>query len=229
MKYQQLRPILRYGGAIVFFSTLLSICDRQSAASAPLPPPRIQNQKSPVSNSVRRVNLYRVWIPGTNRWVLNRVRSVEPGAFIRRSQGAIQAGLFSDPNRAQLRITQLTSLGFRGKVTTLPLFKGSSYSSVSRPTAVTTSSNSIAVVNKNLKLVPHSKFYFVVVPGGDAELATVEARLVGSGIERQAVLIRNQPLGSHIALGPFEEHGEAKTWSKYLRGKGMDARVYFDR
>jgi hypothetical protein len=222
--------ILSYWSVIIAFSVLLSLSEAKIGATAPLPPPpNPQQRKPPQPTSSSRNNLYRVWIPGANPWVLNKVRSIEPGAFVRRSQGVIQAGLFTDPNRAKTRIKQLTSLGFKGKITTLPLFKSNSYSKVPKSAPVSTSTTSISVINRNLKLIPHSKYYFVVVPGGDAELATIEARLLGSGIEQQAVLIRDQPLGFHIALGPFEERQEAESWSKYLRKKGMDARVHFDR
>ncbi|PSB04229.1 hypothetical protein [Merismopedia glauca] len=221
--------ILRSWSAIVGFNALLFLSG-YPATSAPLPPPpNPQQRKPPNPTSSGQNYLYRVWIPGANPWVLNRVKSIEPGAFVRRSQGIIQAGLFTDPNRAKARIAQLTSLGFKGRVTTLPFFKGTNYSNPTRSLPASPSTNSVSVINRNLKLVPHSKYYFVVVPGGDAELATVEARLVGSGIEQQAVLIRDQPLGFHIALGPFQEREEAESWSKYLRNKGMDARVYFDR
>jgi cell division protein FtsN len=232
LRDRQMSQILRYCGTVLYFSALLAFNPDRSVVSAPLPPPpNTEQRKPPQPTSTTQNYLYRVWVPGVNPWVLNRVRSIEPGAFVRRSQNAIQAGLFTDQNRAKARITQLTSLGFKGRVTALPLFKGSSSTKLPQPAPVSTSTNSnrISVINRNLKLVPHSKYYFVVVPGGDAELATVEARLVGSGIEQQAVLIRDQPLGYHVALGPFEERQQAESWSKYLRKKGMDARVYFDR
>jgi cell division protein FtsN len=229
LRDRQMSQILRCCGTILCFSALLGFVPDKPVVSAPLPPPPNPQQRKPPQPTSTTQNLYRVWIPGVNPWVLNRVRSIEPGAFVRRSQNAIQAGLFTNQNRAKARIRQLTSLGFKGRVTSLPLFRGTSSAKLPQPTPVSTSTNRVSVINRNLKLIPHSKYYFVVVPGGDAELATVEARLVGSGIEQQAVLIRDQPLGYHIALGPFEERQQAESWSKYLRKKGMDARVYFDR
>ncbi|MBW4575186.1 MAG: hypothetical protein KME08_07870 [Aphanothece sp. CMT-3BRIN-NPC111] len=149
--------------------------------------------------------LYRVEISGDSPLLLAQVRKIEPQAFVRPGEGIIQAGVYSKESSAQQRLQELELLGIRAQITTI---------SAGTPTYAKPAS---------------SKFYFVVIPEGKANLAEIEAQLIGLGLSQEAVRPREQPRGSHVAVGPFANRNEAERWNNYIRSFGMDARVYYGR
>jgi cell division protein FtsN len=38
---------------------------------------------------------------------------------------------------------------------------------------------------------------------------------------------RDAPLGTHVAIGPFDQRAQASRWSSQLQSEGLNARVYF--
>lgn len=70
--------------------------------------------------------------------------------------------------------------------------------------------------------------YYVVVPGRAAELTGLANQVVGLGASPSLVQARTNPRGPHIAIGPYDDHGIAREWSRYLRDSGLDARVHFE-
>lgn len=61
-------------------------------------------------------SMYRVEIKGTSYSLLEQVRTVVPGAFPRRREGVIQAGVFSQEFSAQRRMRELAARGIAAHV-----------------------------------------------------------------------------------------------------------------
>lgn len=98
------------------------------------------------------------------------------------------------------------------------------------PTSVPTQSNvappptSAPVVNNQ---VPSG--YYVVIPGGSAELQNIANRVMALGAPNSLVLTRTSPRGPHVAVGPYNDPGIAQEWTNYLRDSGLaGARVHFE-
>ncbi len=192
------------------------------APSPSLPPDdpttgREYNFQAPIPPSTpsRAANLYRVDIYGDSPLLLSQVRRLEPEAFVRQGEGIIQAGLFVDQFNAQSRVRALEAQGIRARIT--PVNAGTVAGRVDSGRLISDS--------------PQANFglrsYFVVIPGHPRDLANIADQVVRLGVGRNAVNQRALPRGPHIAVGPFDERGEAERWSSYLRSVGMDARVYF--
>jgi hypothetical protein len=173
----------------------------------------------------------------------------------------IQAGSFIEPNRAQQQQQVLESQGIGAEVIAIASAgstQANSYQQNFNQTAVaynttvappelvpatTTNrevvfgqqpnfnSGDVRIADTSLVAVASSRYY-VVVPGGRAELTAINDQVTrlggGLGIAR-AVNERTSPLGPHIIVGPYVNRRAAERWSRYLRTFGMDARVYYRR
>ena len=207
------------------FNDLPPASDNQPV-TAPSPPPAAPNQpainraiefyvpsvqpSTPSSSSTR----YRVYVSGDSSQLLEQVRKIDSTAFVRRGEGIIQAGLYSDESKAQLRVVELGAQGIRAQIS--PLSTGIS------PSAANSASSDSA------SSIP-SGSYFAVIPGSSADLTNVAIQVIQLGISQEYVRIKESPRGPHVAVGPFEKRAEADSWSSYLRARGMDARVYYGR
>ena len=174
---------------------------RELNFEAPAPTPSLPSRRPSLDATLYRVDIY-----GDNPFVLSQVRQIEPSAFVRQEDGVIQAGVFSNESNAQSRVRELAGQGIRAQVT-----------------PVATDGNTFAVEPESLS----TSAYFVVIPGDTEDLANIEAEVITLGIGQSAVSQRTAPRGPHVAIGPFDNRGEANRWSNYLRSIGMDARVYF--
>lgn len=190
---------------------------------SPLPPPfpspnapvnpREYNFQAPLSPTripPRNSRLYRVDVNGDNNSLLSQVQRIAPDAYIRSGEGVIQAGVFSERDNAEARVRELRAQGIRAQVTTF-----NSGSGGGRPQRPQTGDR--------------SNGYFVIIPGSEDDLPGIARRVVRLGIRRSVVTPRDSRLGSHVAVGPFAERGEAERWNSYIRSEGMDSRVYYDR
>ena len=139
--------------------------------------------------------------------MLSQVKQIEPSAFVRQEDGVIQAGVFSNEYNAQLRVRELAAQGIRSQIT-----------------PIATEGNMLTVTAESFSA---NRTYFVVIPGNSEDLPNIEAEVMTLGIGQSAVSRRTSPRGPHVAIGPFDNRGEANRWSNYLRSIGMDARVYF--
>ena len=169
-----------------------------------------EQPSTPSSGSTR----YRVYVSGDSSQLLEQVRKIDSTAFVRRGEGIIQAGLYVDESKAQLRVAELGAQGITAQIS--PLSTGLS-------TAAPNSASSDSASS-----IP-SGSYFAVIPGSRADLANVAIQVIQLGISQEYVRIKESPRGPHVAVGPFEKRGEADSWSSYLRSRGMDARVYYGR
>jgi hypothetical protein len=174
----------------------------------------------------------------------------------------IQAGSFVEPNRAQQQQQRLESQGIGAEVIAITSANSvqASGNQLDQPTAVaynsslpapelapaSTSANrevifgqqpsfdnsaDVRVAQAPLTTIASSRYY-VVVPGGRANLTAITdqiTRLGGRfGIAR-ATTERTAPLGPHVIVGPYANRRAAERWSRYLRAFGLDARVYYRR
>jgi len=69
-----------------------------------------------------------------------------------------------------------------------------------------------------------------VIPGRSQDLPIIEDKIRRNIGQSAAILQRNQPLGSHIAVGRFTQRTQAEQWNSYLRNLGFgNARVYYGK
>jgi hypothetical protein len=193
----------------------------------PPPPPLSPEQSAPLDFDFRApapddfgrdFERFLVYVDSSNPIVLQQVRRVEPGAYIRQYRGnfVIQAGVFSRQSNAQLRRRKLESLGING-------VRLVSFSSGEEPPDTPD--------NPNEETGSRGNFYYVAIPSSSRELPALAARIRrlnrNSNVE---VKPRYSPRGPHVAVGPFKARAEAEEWNGYLRSLGIgDPRVYYGR
>lgn len=97
-------------------------------------------------------------------------------------------------------------------------------SQVYNPSSVVQTQTNPATAQPNF-----SGYYFVVIPGQGEQLPAIGDRLQQLGAQPGTFFPRTQPIGPHMAMGPFPNRGAAEEWNRYLRGYGLDARVYYER
>ena len=69
----------------------------------------------------QNANFYRVEVNGQNHSLLSQVKTVEPMAFIRQSEGVIHAGLFQNSQQAEKRVQELKNQGL--SATVVPVYQ----------------------------------------------------------------------------------------------------------
>ena len=136
------------------FNDLPRSTDRQPV-TAPSPPPSAPN--APASNRAIEFNVpsvqpstssssstrYRVYVSGDSPQILEQVRKIDRTAFVRRGEGIIQAGLYADESKAQLRVAELGAQGIRAQIS--PLSTG-----ISPSAANSASSDSVSYTHLTL-------------------------------------------------------------------------------
>ncbi|PSN18122.1 hypothetical protein C7271_14175 [filamentous cyanobacterium CCP5] len=71
--------------------------------------------------------------------------------------------------------------------------------------------------------------YYVVIPGASGDLPNISSRVIQLGTPAAQVQNRTQPLGPHVAVGPFRDRGLANEWSNFFREAGYrSSRVHYD-
>ncbi|HAA33207.1 MAG TPA: hypothetical protein DCE56_42655 [Cyanobacteria bacterium UBA8553] len=185
------------------------------------------NQPMLPSTPTPASTLYRVDIYGDNPSLLSQVKQIEPGAFVRRGEGVIQAGVFVDEANAQFRIRELEAQGIPARLTTIGSGVDADLGNPGRFSG-DNPDNFDRVSREDLAFRRSGeRAYFVVIPGKLRDLPEIAAEVVRMGIREDEVTQREAPRGPHVAIGPFNERERADRWSRYFRSVGMDARVYF--
>lgn len=185
--------------------------DNQSQPQPVLVQPSQPNQYS------QNFERYFVYVNSDNYQTLQRVRQIEPGAYIRQYQGRsiIQSGVFSRPSNAQERVRQLESFGIRGAQVV----------SFANGQEIQTFSN-----NPRGASEIRNNRYYVVIPGKTQDLPVIADTIIRKSGYSSLVQERQKPFGPHVAVGPFAERGDADRWNKYVRDLGFgDSRVYYSR
>jgi hypothetical protein len=191
----------------------------------PLPYPSTENQDqqnplfqpSQPNQYSQNFERYFVYVNSGNSQTLQRVRQVEPSAYIRQYRGRsiIQSGVFSRRSNAEQRVRELEYYGIRGAG--VVSFSGGDEIQSFNPRP---SENSTIRTNR----------YYVVIPGKTQDLPEISDRIIQRTGYSSLVRERQQPRGPHVAVGPFAERSEAQRWNKYMHELGFgDARVYYSR
>ncbi len=195
--------------------------------STPFPYPSTDNQsqQNPVLIQPSQPNQYSqnferyfVYVDSDNYQTLQRVRQIEPEAYIRPYQGRsiIQSGVFNRRSNAEDRVRQLEFSGIRGA----RIVSFSNGQEIQNFSSSNSSSNSQKRSNR----------YYVVIPGRTQDLPVIANTIIRKSGYSSLVQERQRPFGPHVAVGPFVERGDADRWNRYVRDLGFgDARVYYAR
>jgi hypothetical protein len=157
---------------------------------------------------------YFVYVDSGDSRILQRVREIEPGAYIRQYQGRsiIQSGVFSRESNAQQRVRELASYGIRGA------------------RVVSFSNGEIQTFNPRVNSEPRNNRYYVIIPGKTQDLPVIADTITRRTGSSNLVQERRRPFGPHVAVGPFGERDDAERWNRYMHELGFgNARVYYNR
>lgn len=158
---------------------------------------------------------YFVYVENSSSQTLQRVKRIEPSAYIRQYNGrsVIQAGVFSRQGNAEQRVRELeysgiygARIGGSGDGQELPNSPTGGYYGNDRPR------------------------YYVTIPADAREVPAIANRIRSAVGRYGLVAERSRPLGPHVAVGPFAQRTQAEQWNNYLRNLGFgNARVYYGR
>lgn len=185
-----------------------------------LPPPSIFvprefDFQAPASNTPPAVNnpsstnlSYLVYVDDTSSPTLERVKQLEPQAFVRQYNGrsVVQAGAFEQNDNAEQRAQELKSAGVVARIVDLN-------------------------TGTDTAFVGNSRSYFVVIPDRQENLSAIADQI--RQLQQNAAIDvsqSRQPRGSHVRVGPFPNRSLAEQWNQYLLNAGLrNARVYYGR
>jgi hypothetical protein len=191
--------------------------------SLPYPSTQNQDQQNPTfqltqpNQYSQNFERYFVYVNSDDYQTLQRVRRIEPGAYIRQYRGRsiIQSGVFSRRSNAEQRVRELEYYGIRG-AGVVSFSGGEEVQNFNPPS----SRNSTIRTNR----------YYVVIPGTTQDLPEISDKIIQRTGYSSLVRERQQPRGPHVAVGPFTERSEAQRWNKYMHELGFgDARVYYSK
>ncbi|WP_096671346.1 hypothetical protein [Dolichospermum compactum] len=167
---------------------------------------------------------YFVYVDSNNPQVLQRVRQIETNAYIRNYNGrnVIQSGVFNGQSNAQRRVQELELNGIPGA-------RIVNSDNIELSGRLAAPYNTPGSNTQNYQQETRNSYY-VVIPSNSNRL-----RSLGTEIRQKVsisinVFRRSQPLGLHIAVGPFSDRLEAELWNSYLKDSGYgNARVYYGK
>ena len=212
---------------------------------------------APASQIGASTQRYLVFVNGDSPLLLEQIQQVEPEAFRRQHEGrtVIQTGLFLQRQNAQQQVAQLGYQGIGAEIkqievatappisqtTSLPSLPTSPASNAAIPIPVVAAPDHSVEFGQPPNFSPINALppasgvinsdspYYVVIPGPSDRLPTIRDQVVQLGAAPYNVHLRERPRGPHVAVGPFENRGVAESWNGYLRGFGLNSRVFFDR
>jgi len=159
---------------------------------------------------------YIVYVDSNDSQQLQRIRQLEGSAYIRHYNGraVIQSGAFTRKANAEQRVRELELSGINGaRIVKSNGQEIASYGS--------NSGN-----NKREK----SSYYYVTIPARSQDLSFMDSRIRQNSGRYDIVVERQQPLGPHVAVGPFAKRSDVKKWNDYLQKLGFgNARVYYGK
>ncbi len=158
---------------------------------------------------------YSVYVDNRNSQTLQQVRRIEPTAYIRQYNGrsVVQSGVFNSLVNAQQRVLQLQRIGIYGA-------------------EIAGFSNAPVMPNNpvNRNSVRNTGGYYAIIPANSQELSSIVFQVRQLTRLYNQVNPRQQPLGPHVAVGPFNKRTEAIRINQLLREGGFgNARVYYAR
>jgi hypothetical protein len=182
-------------------------------------------QQVQISQYDQNFERYFVYVESASSQVLDRVRQIEPSAYIRSYNGrnVIQSGVFNRRNNAQQRVEELASRGIYGA-------RIDGFSNTTQVPYTNSDSGNYSQNNNSNYNKPRSSFYYVVVPANSRNVSFMADKIRQNVGQNISVFPRSQPRGPHIAVGPFLQRLEAEQWNSYLRNLGYsNARVYYGK
>lgn len=159
---------------------------------------------------------YRVEVASNDRNILNRVRTVEPSAFVRGDR--IQVGMFTDKNNARTLQSNLRNQGFNARIVDVD----------SKPKVAVTRVSDQAIGGSSVNNADYGGGYFVAIPiRGSA--ANLRNQVLNTGVSAKLVQAQESVRGDFIAIGPFSNRQEATSVNAQVRAASLDGRLYFRR
>jgi len=175
---------------------------------------------------------YLVYVDNMNYDQLQRVRSIEPRAYIRQMNGrsVIQSGSFSRESNAQQRVRELQLNGING-AQVVRSSNGQAIVAFNSYSNNIQNNRSYSNNIQNNRRPETTRAYYVIIPGKLAELNVIANRIRQStGRYEGGIVERQNPRGAHVAVGPFNKRADAEQWNNYVRNLGYgSARVYYGR
>ncbi|NEQ26244.1 MAG: hypothetical protein F6K28_45840 [Microcoleus sp. SIO2G3] len=219
------------------------------APSAPLPSAPLPAARPTVGS---RSQAYLVYVNGDSPLLLAQVRRVESSAFVddRDGQQVIQAGVFTEEDRAQQQVAALQQQGIEAQMRQIAR---SMPPAGDRPAAVAANNLppdllpevqvspqvefgqplNTPIAPSNSQVAVRGSSYYVVIPGRRSSLPNITdlVTTLGSGLNvtENDVQELGSPRGPHVLVGPFVDRRTASRWNRYFRDFGLDARVYYRR
>jgi hypothetical protein len=163
---------------------------------------------------------YIVYVDGNDSQQLQRIRQLERSAYIRHFNGraVIQSGAFSRQVNAQQRVRELELSGINGA----RIIKSNGQEI--RASGYNTGGN------RENSRQEKTSYYYVTIPARAQDLSFIASRIRQNSGRYDIVVERQQPLGPHVAVGPFAQRSDAERWNDYLRELGFgNARVYYGK
>ncbi|WP_461923440.1 hypothetical protein [Nostoc sp.] len=188
------------------------------------------SQPAHFSQSNQNFERYLVYVDGSDFQTLQKIRQIEPSAYIRQYQGRniIQSGVFNRVSNAQQRVSELQSRG---------IYSARIISFANGQEIGVGNRDFEGDRNNNISAIRPVSRYYVAIPTTSEQLPAIAAQIrqnlarFTQDLGRSgAVLERTQPRGPHVAVGPFSDRFQAEEWNKYLRNIGYaNARVYYGK
>jgi hypothetical protein len=152
---------------------------------------------------------------------MQQVQTVAPQASVQQYQGksVIQVGTFNDEASARHQVEALQEQGIMATLATNSL----------SPSPLYTPPGGGVPSGLGQSGASRTSPYLVVIPGNKGSLSNLAQQTTRLGVRQDAIQMRDEPLGPHLAIGPFANYNEAREVSNYLRKSGMDARVFYNQ
>jgi hypothetical protein len=169
---------------------------------------------------------YLVYVESGNSQTLQKVRRIEPGAYFRQYQGRsiIQSGIFNRQSNAEQRVRELESSGVNGA----RIISFANGQEITTTSYTTTPYRGDSPDRGNSR--GQNSQYYVAIPANSRDLPAIASRIQQNIGRSGWVFQRQQPLGPHVAVGPFAQRTDAEQWNKYLQDLGFgNARVYYGK
>lgn len=241
---------------LISFLTLIGLCSGSAAFAQSNNPLFFGRDRLP-AGAVDPASLgrYVVYVNGNSNLLLDQVRRLEPGAFLRNEGGrqVIQAGRFVSRANAQVLSNLLERQGILAQVQSLddssvPTGIGGENSNFSTATLIpldttslttptnldfaaplaSTSSIPFATNGISFAAPNATRLYYVAIPTRPGELVTLASEIAATGINPANILPKSSRRGAFIAVGPFSDRLEAAVMESTLKQSGFsNARVYF--
>ncbi len=178
---------------------------------------------------------YIVYVNGNSPLLLQEVRKTVASAFLvqYQSRQVIQVGTFGDSSNAQRQVSTLAAQGIQADILTAntPLSAPNPMGTVPEPRAVPSSVTSSPAPGSptSPNALNSNARYLVIIPAKAEDFPALTAEAIQLGIRADAIQSRPVPYGPHLEIGPFAQRTEAEEVNRYLRKRGLDARVFFNR